>query len=534
MKQNKYAYLFGRYDLGLIALIILANAIRIYIAATTHFVSSDAFQFITLGTNFFQSGHFTSSYGIVPGWAQSPGFPFVIGLFSGVFGPETAARVAAEFFVWIIILLIYRFTVKYFDRSTALTAILFFSANPVTVYVYGRLISESLFVVFNFSLFILLYHLIYTKSLRWYRSIVLSLLFIAAYLTRSEGLLFGVAAFLFLIRYGKLKAGFFYLVFSSLLLFGYGIFVQWQSGTFRIAPKIEFNARVGQVTRLIDKEKTPDVLNISDIQEYAWYAYDPEINDLYSARIMDDVYFHNLKRRIDQLDPKSVNVQKFGNLLLNNITETIKVFGGSFAFPISFILLAILGGIFLYFHKREWIYWFALWNVASFYFLVSHVEYRFFYTMIPFFSILAALGILFISRKTKIKYLPVLFIILSLVNSGFYIYSYNKEQINRETLFATAEQLRDILPKQQRICVRLPHLTYWSNNKHVKLPVCTADELVNYLDAKQADALILGPEVFELRRTLLPVYRGEDGRFKEVAVLSSGTEIYKLFRKDNN
>lgn len=526
----------GNFSLSekiLIGLIVLANLLRISVAIKTHFVSSDALQFVTLGYNLFHSGQFVSDYGVVPAWVQSPLFPVIIGLFTTFLPKISAGFVLAEICIILTIFLIYKFSLKLHTRQTALAAVLLFSVNPVTIYVYGRLISEVLFIPLNFLIFFLLFYSYKKKSFFSLINIFyISLLSVLLYLTRIEGLFFIAFIFIFMIKSVGLKKAVIFIMFFVILLLPYGFTVKASSGQFSVIPKITYNARLGIVTTQRDYPTTSDNQDDNKIQEYAWYAYDPEIKALFSENIMDDSYYSKIESSVFDKSSADDIVFSLSQRILLNSSRTISVLLKSYAFPLLFFIAIVMGVFFMFRYNKTFLIIAGMWNIVSFYFIISHVEYRFFYTMLPFFPIIAALGITSVfSQKSKKAVFLLCMIVLILINSMYYIYGYFQEQQKRERFYKLSQIAHKDVSPGQKICVRMPHIAFWGDYQYMKLPLCSRDNLVEYMDLNEIDFLFLGNEVFNTRSEFEPIFEEKDKHFKLIESYNFPEETFKIFKK---
>ncbi|MCD4692536.1 MAG: glycosyltransferase family 39 protein [Calditrichales bacterium] len=456
----------------------------------------------------------------------------LIGLFTTIFSQNTAGFILAELSLILTLILIYRFTYHTFNRETALIAVALFSMNPVIFYVYGRLTSEILFLPFNFLIFTFLYYIYKNQTHLTNRDIFfLSFLGVLMYLTRVEGFVYLGIIFIILIKLRGFLRAMLFLVFTVVLLLPYGLFLKAGFGQFSVIPKITYNTRLNVITaKLISCAENED-FNINQIQEFAWYSYDPESNELYSENIMDDDYYINLKSAsLSQVRQKN-KLHDLVLLVQANLIEVVRNLIKSFAFPFVFFIAILMGVYFLFKKDRRFLSLVAFWNIGSFYFIISHVEYRFFYVMLPFFSFIAACGISSLFSQTRIKkLLCTAFLIIIMVNSIYYTYGYYQEQLRRERFYNVSQEVRALIHAGQKVCVRMPHIAFFGGYRFVKLPICSPNELSQYLQAKQTRYLMLGKEVFSTREDLKTIYLEKDKHFKLIGSYSFPEETFKVFR----
>jgi len=528
VKQSKYDW----YEYLLVGMICIPNILRLFISINTHFISSDAIQFVTLGYNYFHSCIYSSPFGIVPDWIQSPIFPLFIGFFSTFISIHSAGFIACEISVFAIYSLLYYFVSKNFNHKMALLTIAILSFNPVIFYISGRLTAEVLFVPLNLLIFLILYFYYQHKEKLSYKIvIILSILNVLLWLIRVEGVLFFCISALIVLKIGNLKKVLFYVIISMLLITPYGLFIQNKSGNFSLIPKIVYNSRLGVVAQKLKTEKNQSNYKIEDIQEYVWYAYDSEEGAFYSEKIMDDEYFGKLKKDLSIIQKNETRKFTLPGLVYNNILDIIRAFIRSFAFPILFLISIILGIYYFIQNDKRLLGMMVFWNIASFYFIISHVEFRFFAVMLPYFSIIAAYGLNSAFSRYSFKNIIIsIFMILFMINSSFYWYDYYQLQNKRENLFDVSKEGNEIVSSDDIVCSRMPHISFYSGIDYIKLPICTNDELKKYLKKNNAKYLILSNEVFTSRKSFYSIYSGQDKEFEHIRTLSYPNEDFKIFK----
>ena len=520
------------YERYLIFLFLLVYCFRVYLAFSLHYLSADAIQYIMLGYNLFNTGSFNTSYGVVPGWGQSPFFPFIIGFFTLIFSKRISGIICVEIILILTIIFIYRFTKKEFSREKGFLSVLLFSMNPMVFMVNGRILAESLFTLLNIVLFIYLYRLVKKEQrLKVVQIILLSLLSVLLYMTRIEGVLYLILILIILYRYSSIKQVIIFIVLYGLFIIPYGYFIKTHTGNFNLFPKITYNIRLGEVIKKNIDLYEIDINKFNTKQEISWYAYDSNSNAFYNSMIMNDEYYQSLKNENTQKIPATKSTFSILKLIAKNISESASIFINSFVFPISFFVFVLIGCMLLLKQRKDFIFFTLFWIIASFYFLLSHIEYRFFYVILPYFSIIAAHGLIYFISKVKYKNLAmVLAITIILINNSFYYYEYIMKQYKYENYYKLSKDINNIIGEGTNLCVRISQISFQGNYNYVKLPICNAQQLYNYLKINHTEYVFLGEEVFTLRKNLLNIYNNHDINFKLLKTYSINDNILKLFK----
>ena len=514
-----------------------------------------------LGYNLFHYGYFNDTYGVVPGWMQSPGWPFVVGIFSYLLPLHQLAPIVTLILSIIIGFIFYFFIKKYFSLTVALLGTCILVINPQFLIISGSGLSEPLYLLVHMSLFFLLYvYWFQPKKASLAVSLLLSFLSVILMLIRSEGVLYTPLIVFILVKtqlktknvpnkcfneqprnkqIGKLRylqlnnyafySFVLYFIILSLLLVPYGNWVKEKTGYFSIIPKIIFNARVGKIADLLSLDKNMNLLSQELKAELAWYGLDENTNELYSANILDNHYYQKITYKIKNGSKWRPN---FFTLILKNLKETVLVVLRSNPFPIIFILIVLIGLYYLFKLDKCILAFIVVWLIPSFYFLVSHVQERFFYIMLPYFSFIAAYGIYELGQKLKKKnLLYAITLALLILNATYYYSQYYYKLQEKEVYYQVAQNLRKSIPSDVAICAKEFQATFYSGNNFVKMPYCSIEALYKYLKKNNAQYLLLGEEVNGLRKVFKPIFiKQRTEQFQLINTYSTSFQTFKLFK----
>ncbi|MEJ2637727.1 MAG: hypothetical protein P8184_20890 [Calditrichia bacterium] len=93
-------------------------------------------------------------------------------------------------------------------------------------------------------------------------------------------------------------------------------------------------------------------------------------------------------------------------------------------------------------------------------------------------------------------------------------------------------KLRERLESGTRLSVAKPEIALWGNFVKEKVPICTSEELYQYMEKTNTGYLVLGEEVFDSRKNLINIYEGrDDNEFELIGQFIINDAIFKLFRR---
>jgi hypothetical protein len=415
--------------------------------------------------------------------------------------------------------------------------------NPEFIILGRSGLSEPFYLLIHLILFSLLYKAWFEGKAFSNRDIILlAVLSLFLLFIRSEGILYIPVIlysilkrrFLFTNKNTKSSrtiflAGIIYLFVLLIVLIPYGNWVKAKSGRFNIAPKITFNARIGTVARLLSQRHGLDFHNPDLMEELSWYGLDKNTNELYSKHIFDDSYYNSL---VTQLHGKKKVWIKFFSLVLTNIEETARMLIRSNPFPLFFVLLIFTGLFYLFKQNKKLLIFIVIWIFPSVYFLISHVQERFFYVMLPYLSFLAAYGVYSVALKIKRPYMLYNMVLLLLfLNASLYYNAYYQTLQKNEVYYQVGQDLKQTIPGEAKVCVKNFQPTFFSGNAFLKMPYCSVSDLHLYLQKNNTSYLLLGEEVDTFRKEFKPIFtRQQTGGFQWIKTYSNPYQVFKLFK----
>ncbi len=480
-----------------------------------HYTSPDGIQYLSLGYNLFHHGIYDCSYGIVPSWVQSPMFPILLGIFSIIIPIEICGKIVGLLALVIILVLLYKLIQSEFNEMLAWIGIVVLSINVLFFRQALITTTEPVYTAINLGIFIILYK-IYRKKIQisWTKVSLLGVLSVLMMLTRPEGILYVI---LIIILFLKLKIFYFTIFYISLvvlLTIPYGVFIDSKMGEYNLFPKIKYNKRIGSFIRQ-EIQENPKLFDESDyLEQIAWYSLDTADTEIFSQKIMDDKYYTSLIKKNENEDIQKNSFKLFILRIRTNIIKVLRILIIGYHFPIVFLIFILLGLVYLFRHDRQFFYFMLLWIFISFYFIISHVDGRFFYVMLPYCSILAAFGIKGLCENFKIKE-RILYIslILLLINNIYYFKNFVNFLSVNEKYYSFAQKVKKIIPQPAKICSRNFSISFFSGHSYAKMPLCSPNLLHKYLVKKNVEYLLLGDEVHKYRKEFLSVFNTKHKQF---------------------
>ncbi len=510
-----------------------------------HFIPNDTVQYSMLGYNLFHHGFYNDSYGVVPGWIQSPGWPFLTGIFSLLFPLQLSAILPSLAISLSILPILFIFLKKTFNVTVGVLTIGIIALNPEFLITARSGLSEPFYMFLNVLIFFRLYLLVIRrKALSFTELILLSIATVWLIFTRSEGILYAVLIGLIFLRFStsassekflfvpsRLQGIFHVIVYTLILssvLYPYGNWVKQKSGAFNIIPKLTFNMRMGNVAHMLSRQKGVDPKNEDEMEELGWFALDPHVHALYSSRILNNAYYQTLKIR----NGMQIRMNLFISRMIFNFKNMIRVLIRSNPFPLFFLVLIIIGLYYLFRKERGTAIFILIWLLPSFYFMLSHVEERFFYVFLPYLSFTAAYGLYALSQKTKnLNFILNTTLILLMLNSALYYKEHYEFLQKKEVFYVLSQDIKRTIPAEARVCAKGFSTTFYSGNDFLKMPICSPNELYSYMNKQGASYLLLGNEVNNLRREFKPIFENKlADKFAIVKTFPYSSQRFKLFK----
>lgn len=495
-----------------------------------HFISSDGTQYAVLGSNLFHHGFYNDVYGVVPGWLQPPGFPVVIGVFSLFISIHYAGLISSLLFSICIIFALNFFIKKLNFTKEIKLSIIILCINPLFVIYCINSLSESLYTFIYLLLTIVVYlYVIKNKDCNYFHISIIATLSILLIYIRIELIFSIILIFILITRYISLRKAIYYFLIVVLLYLPYMFWIQNKANEFILFPKITYNMRIGKVAQKIYNRDKLTNTDIYDIQQLGWYGFDNNTSSLYSENIMDTSYYNKIR---NEFGNQKTSIFKVTKHILNNLFDVISLFAQSNPFPIIFFMLFVIGFWVMWNESRKVLLFIIIWLVPSFYFLVSHVAERFFYVMLPYFSIIAAYGISYLVQKIKYPNIILHTISLLLVlNASLYYIEFYQYLSEKENYYLVAQKLKKKILPTKKVCAKDFRVTFFSSNDFCKMPYCTSDQLYRYLKKQKTQYLLLGKEVYSDRKQFINIYNmGEQSSFQFINSYNMPNQNFKLFK----
>ncbi len=496
-----------------------------------HYISTDGIQYLTLGKNLIQTGSYTSSFGFVPGWIQPPLYPFFSGLLSTVFPLREAGILFSLLVTAGMAILMFRFIRKEYDRESAVLVLIVLLSHPLLMRENLRVLTEPLYTFFNVLCFLVLYRLVYPAGNSSPLKKIALLAFLTAWLvlSRPEGILYVVLIGGILLIKVNWKGLVLYLTVWIVLMLPYGIFVQHHYGTFNIIPKITWNSRLAVIVDDYSKHHPAVDLSTKNVEEIAWYSLDSLNQRTFASEIMNNRKYRELKKTVE----RKYNWFQLRRQLQYNFVLLRDVIFRSFAFPLLFLIFVLAGVWELFNNRRSLLFSLVLWMIPSAYFIISHVEERFFFIFVPFLSIIAARGILYLARGSRFKIIALAgLIIFMLLNFTIYYSHFFSIQEKHEQRYILGQNLKEVIPAGQSVCSRNPEEVFWGDFPALLLPLCNSTELRDYMRYHDSHYLVLDNDpslTFDILKNEL--WTRQNDQFELLKVFRfSGNEVrlYKL------
>lgn len=492
-------------------------------------ISPDGVQYTDLGRSLFNKGVYDSPFGVAPGWLQPPVIGYLIGIFCFIFPFKIAGYIVGIISSILILYLLFKFVRTELNYEIAVFCLVLLAINPLFMAVSLKVVAEPVYTIIHFALFSIFF-IIYKKKIKpgLLQTVLISILFITLYFTRPEAILYFPIILFMLFKYADYKKALVYVLITTLCLSAYGIYTKSHTGKFNPFPKISYNTRLGKVLSQYYNKHEDQISNMDNMSLVAWYAYDSDVKNLYSNKVMNEEYYKNFKKEIEKSNDKTIANSLFKRILYN-LGETVRTLVKSAPFPIMFLIFILTGFYFALKNNRSLLIAIAIWVFPAFYFMVSHVEERFFYVMLPYAATIAALGIWNLSKiLIRYKFVPLVFFILIIINFfPFYKYAYYSHPEVR-AFYELSPELKE--KHIRKICSKNFHLAFFGDADYLKLPACTPQELYEYMNINNTKYVIIGDEIKESHYQLDPLFLGQDPDFKLIQTYELYNVEYKLFK----
>ncbi len=284
------------YSYKILLLFLLVPLVFIFLVFIKTFsISSDGIQYATLGYSLFHNGEYASSFGVIPGWLQSPVPAILIGFFSIVFPLEFAGQTVSIISAFLIIVVLAKFTKIHLNIEIAILVIIMVAVNPLFISNTTRILAEPLYTLLHFTLFVILFDAFSNKwTLSKNQHIYVPLILGTMYLTRPEAILYLPLVLIVLFKSLRLKKIVISILIILIIFTAYGFYAKSKTENFNPFPKITYNLRMGSaISNLFPEEK----INFQDIDArntITWFAFDPNTNATFGEKIMENEYYKSL------------------------------------------------------------------------------------------------------------------------------------------------------------------------------------------------------------------------------------------------
>lgn len=487
--------------LSLYLVLAAAFLLRLYFIITSHYISPDGTHYAGLGYNLFHFFIYQSNGAQFPDIIQPPLYPVFSGFFSLLFSMEMAAKLTSALFGLLLVFGVYRFALFLKeDKIFALMVAWVTALHPALVKISSEAASESMYLFFIFCGFALGW--LYLQKQQGFLLVLTSLSWLAAFLTRAEGITFFVIQatifFIFLVRQKGKRWHF--LLFLTPFIIGSLIYVQFTSselGYKTLSPKLKFvrtHARLAAHFRE-DIETAPAELRELHIK----YRLTPDGTEQAAKAMLYRTWKPPVSAARDSSRPDfllALNKRLFYNLL--HIPMKLK---SGFVSPVLFSILLLLGLYKLPFkkEKRLLLIYSAVTGIAGLSFLLSHIEDRFLFSLLPFAVFPAGYGLWSLVRlwhskvkKTAIARSGTGLIVLVLFLGFLYSYrAINETHAKKDYYHQAGVTLKEYVGKNDTVVAAVPQAVFFSGAKYSILPFASFNKLLLYLHQKKTNYVLL-------------------------------------------
>jgi 4-amino-4-deoxy-L-arabinose transferase-like glycosyltransferase len=502
---------------GLIAILVLALFLRLFLLNHNPIVETDSPAYITIGINLLSGKGYTDNEGNI-NTVLPPLYPISIGILNKIIpNPELAGKLVSIIFGVLLVFSVYFLTKLFYNQKTALIAAIITSIYPTLTYISTIAYTDPLYY-FLLITGIIFSYIALTKNKTLLYTIPAVILALAT-LTRPEGIaaiaIIPLLILIYHIKKHKLKTILNILLFVIIFLVvlsPYAIFLYKQTGELSFSGKASPN--------LFYNPESP--------------TYE---QDLYSLRedkkgLVYDPYGEMEEKTIQQkITQKGFIINYFKNIIKENKIINI-------IFPLPFIIIALIG---LFKQKRnEKIIKKELIIMA---FLAYHLLlYPVFYISIRHLIIITPLlipwlskGTIELNKKWKFKYLIIPFIILfciagtiGIIKDPNYGYENNAIEHKQAGLWLKENSQEPI------VISRKPFVAFYASGLHIPLPYASYEDTINYAKYKKVDYLVIDERYISKTRPQLTFLLNEENTPTDLELVYKNEEfknkilLYKL------
>ncbi len=481
--------------------------LRLYFIFSSHYISPDGTQYAGIGYNLLHFFRYQSNGAQFPDIVQPPLYPFFTGLLSWFFPLEYAAKFTSLLFGLLLVYGVYRFALFLkAEKKYAVAAAWLAALHPALVLVSSEAATESLYLLLVLAGVAVGW--LYIKKQRLLFIVLSSFIWLAAFLTRAEGIAFFVIQFvIFVFMVWKKQKRLHLLYFLLPFFIGMAVYMQFTAqelGYQTPSPKLKL---VRSHARLHNLYKE-DLKQLSRSQR-EWkikYSLTPAGDELAANALLFKRWETAPPLKTGGSD-RSFIVSLFRRIIHNSTIVLLKIKNG-FAFPLIFLFFLLLS-LPVLFRKtdkntsagleKHFLWYLLIMSAGTFSFLVSHVEDRFLYTLLPFFVFAAAegfmLGYRFLGKKINGGILKknsfALFLFLLFMGFVFSYGNIGQKHQAKNYYYRAGIRLQSFVKQQDKIAATMPQAVFYSGAKYSVLPFASLSRLLLYLQEQEALYILL-------------------------------------------
>jgi 4-amino-4-deoxy-L-arabinose transferase-like glycosyltransferase len=535
-----------KIDKKLLFILLLATLIRLWFIFSSDYISPDGTHYASLGYNLVHEFKYESNGSQFPDIIQPPLYPFLLGLFSLIFPAMLAGKFVSLVFGLLLIFLVYHFVKKIKpDGNWANYAALLTAVHPGLIAVSSQVATESLYLFLMMAIFTQGWYFIERPSFK--KITILGLLFVITFLTRPEAILFFII-FLFIQIYQTFKKSIpakFLFTHLAIFVIGaglYGVSVAQELGYFTISPKINYVRAQGKFQahqkRLM--EKSGQKLGAKEIGLRARYALSADSSMLATQALLykDPATIALMKSSKNNGAVKGGGFSKLIKYIFYNLKLVAFRLVKGIVTPPVYLLLFLIGMVTL---RKSFkantgllLYGFLMTAPLSAY-LVTHMEERFLYLILPYGILFFAAGAVALDLILKkiIKNENLLFWAIAVLIFITLIPSYTqtlKKMQQKDYYSQLANKISELVEKDSKIAAVVPQATFFSGLKYCPVPFASLQGLDVYLKLQKADYLLVEGADFNKRPLLEKIVEAEPTLFVEVGHGTVSDKKYWLYK----
>jgi len=500
--------------------LILLAGFLLYFVVSSHYISPDGTQYVSLGYNLWHQGVYVSNGSQFPDIIQPPLYPALSGFFTLFFNAELAGKAASLLFGLLLIMAVYRFAVYLKLPSAVVLGSAWITAlHPALVAVSAQAVTESLYLL------LLFWGIVYGwKVFRQpgnTKAAILGFIWLLAFLTRPEGLFFFTAHLflgLVLVFRKKLRwlhvAGFVLPFLAGSLV--YGMVVSAEVGHATLSPKLSYIRVQARMARFFHAH--PKSTNLALTKNVREEMFKFSLSKDKTGLMVDELFFHpeqasqlaDTKRGAKQWHMARI-VRVLAEHLLANIRLTLSKLFHGMTFPLGYLLLLLIGLLLWRNERRGLLIYFAIMALPVFSFLISHVEERFLYGLVLLTVLPAGKGLAWISTAPFVKKITGADSGLQSVRGAalplallfvFSLPSYGRlaqKMQEKDYYYQAGQRLKTEIPGTVKIAASKPQAVFFAGKIFTVYPFASLGDLLVYLKQNKVRYLLLEDKDFKLR-----------------------------------